>query len=98
MINEKYNPVLKIERKVTRMSIFINSSWRFVDPNAYTFYPVDDFSRIALIRTRFGVLYNDENDPSKLYRVGEENDYLIMDYDANLSIMTKDTYNKIYKK
>ena len=97
MINPKFNPIFRPSKRVTLMSVFINNSWVFSDPNAYISYPIDDFSRIALIRDKFGILYNDETDPSNTYMVGEPNDYLIIDFEGNLSIMTKEKYKQLYR-
>ena len=97
MINEKLNVSIKPARRVNRFSVFANSRWSFSDTSFYQFYKVDDAHQIARIPTRFAVLYEDETDPSSGYAFGEINDYLTIDFEGNLAIMTKEKYNKIYR-
>jgi hypothetical protein len=89
-ILQRSNPQLK------RVSIFQNGAWVFVLFPREAITRVDDGVRYIRAAERFGLVYENENNPKQISVYGDPGDYICIDRTNVISKITKSQYHMMF--
>lgn len=86
---------MKIPKK---LSVFYEGKWVFAKISSNSLRKETDNSKFYVIDKPFGILESTESDPKKTLKRGQPGDYLVIDSNNILSVMSKSMFNTLYPK
>ena len=86
---------MKIPR---RFSVFLNGSWFFANVLSRSLVQDTGLEKYYKINSKFGVVSNDEPDPKNTMFRGAAGDYLRVDYNNLLAVVSKKQFDILFPK
>ena len=82
-------------RRYTQVVTRPESDWLFQELEFFDFIQWSDTARIVEMSFEFGIVEENQEDPTIIHQFGRVGDFLVLEDNGDLGILSKELYNKL---